>query len=280
MSHVMSHVHTSHAETGHAHTGHVQTPPCPAASPDGPDGAGPIGTLDPRTRLLAVVGFALVVVAGLDKPAAVASAFGFAVAFAAAARLPVAATLRKLAALDGFMMMTLVSLPFTVPGAAWDTVAGLPVSLEGVDRALVILLKGNAVALAMLALVGTMDTVTLGRALSRLGAPDKFVHLYVFTVRYLDVLGDEYQRLRTAMKARAFRPTLGRHGWRTLGWLFGMLMVRSVERAERIVEAMRCRGFDGRLRPLRDDGRFRRQDGMFALALSAGLVLLVAAANL
>ena len=239
------------------------------------DGAGLIGTLDPRSRLLALAGFALLVV-GLGGLVAIALAFGFAVIFAAAARLPVAATLRKMAALDGFMMMALVSLPFTVPGAAWATIAGLPVSLEGMERALVILLKGNAVALSMLALVGTMDLVTLGRALSRLGAPDKFVHLYFFTVRYLDVLGEEYQRLRTAMKARAFRLTIGRHGWRTLGWLFGMLMVRSVERAERIVEAMRCRGFDGRLRSLRDDGCFRRQDGIFALVLTAGLVLLVA----
>ena len=248
-------------------------------SGDGLDGAGLIGTLDPRSRLLAVAGFALLVV-GLDEVAAVALAFGFAVIFAAAARMPVAATSRKVAALDGFMMMALASLPFTVPGAAWATVAGLPVSLEGMERALVILLKGNAVALAMLALVGTMDSVTLGRALSRLGAPDKFVHLYFFTVRYLDLLGEEYQRLRTAMKARAFRLTTRRHGWRTLGWLFGMLMVRSVERAERIGEAMRCRGFDGRLRSLRDDGCFRRQDGIFALVSTVGLVLLVVARGL
>ncbi len=246
---------------------------------NGRDRAGLIGTLDPRSRLLAVAGFALLIV-GLDGPAAVALGFGFAVILAAAARLPAAATLRRMAALEGFMIMALISLPFTVPGAAWITIAGLPVSLEGVERALIVLLKGNAVTLAMLALVGTMDPVTFGRTLSRLGAPDKFVHLYFFTVRYLGVLGEEYQRLRTAMKARAFRLTTGRHGWRTLGWLFGMLMVRSVERGERIVEAMRCRGFDGRLPPLCDDGRFRRQDGIFALVSTAGLVLLVAVTGL
>lgn len=273
MSSIPTRLHLSSAPHGGGHAG-------TSGSGEGPQGGGPIGTLNPRSRLLALAGFALLVVVGLDGTAAVALASGFAVMLAAAARLPVVATLRKVAALDGFMLMALVSLPFTVPGPAWVTVAGLPVSLEGMERALVILLKGNAVALAILALAGTMDTVTLGRALSRLGAPDKFVHLYFFTIRYLDVLGEEYRRLRTAMKARAFRLTAGRHGWRSLGWLFGMLMVRSVERAERITEAMRCRGFDGRLRSLRDDGPFRRQDRVFALVSTAGLVLLIAVAGL
>jgi cobalt/nickel transport system permease protein len=125
-----------------------------------------------------------------------------------------------------------------------------------------------------------MDTVLLGRALARLGAPDKLVHLYAFTIRYLDLLHREYARLRTAMKARAFRLRGDRHSWRSIGWLFGMLMVRSVERAERIMAAMRCRGFDGRLWSLQDDSRFGRADGVFAVAATAGIALLVAVACL
>lgn len=240
---------------------------------------GVIDALDPRTRLLTALVFAVVVVL-LDAPLALAVALGLAAGLGIAARLPAGATLRKLAALDGFMVMTLVTLPFTVPGDPWLALAGLPASWEGTRQAIIILLKGNAGVLAVLALVGTMDAVVLGHAMARLGAPDKLVHVYLFTIRYLDVLNREHQRLRTAMKARAFRLRTDRHTWRSFGWLFGMLMVRSIERAERIVAAMRCRGFDGRLRPLREDRGFRRGDRLFALASVAGMALLVVVARL
>ncbi|ABD87506.1 cobalt ECF transporter T component CbiQ [Rhodopseudomonas palustris] len=241
--------------------------------------AGPIDCLDPRTRLLAAIVFALVVVV-LNAPAAAAVALGLAAALGIAARLPLQATLHKLATLDGFMVMALISLPLTVPGEPWLSVGGMSASWSGVERAVLILLKGNAVVIAMLALLGSMDSVLLGRALARLGAPHKLVHLYAFTIRYLDVLHREYQRLRTAMKARAFRLRSDRHTWRSIGWLFGMLMVRSIERAERITAAMRCRGFDGRLWPMQDDSAFRKPDAVFALVSTAGIALLMVIASL
>jgi cobalt/nickel transport system permease protein len=75
------------------------------------------------------------------------------------------------------------------------------------------------------------------------------------------------------MRARAFRPGCGPHCWRSVGYLFGMLMVRSLERAERIDAAMRCRGFDGRFH-LAEDGRPGTLDWGFGTA-SAAVVALV-----
>ena len=48
------------------------------------------------------------------------------------------------------------------------------------------------------------------------------------------------------MKMRGFRPRMNWHTYRTYGYLVGMLLVRSLERSERIVAAMKCRGFRGR----------------------------------
>ncbi len=86
----------------------------------------------------------------------------------------------------------------------------------------------------------------MGHALSRLKAPDKLVHLLLFTVRYLGVLQEELQRLRRAMRARAFVPRSDLLTWRVTGWLAGMLLVRGFERARLVSAAMRCRGFQGR----------------------------------
>ena len=236
-----------------------------------------VARLDPRVRVVLAVAFALAVVA-VQSLAALGAGLMLAVVLALAARLPLAPTLRRLLALEGFMLVVLLMLPFTVPGRPAFALFGLEASVEGLVRAAAITLKANAVAVALFALVGSMEVVILGRALARLGAPERFVHLFLFTIRYIGVLEREYRRLRLAMRARAFRPVTGLHCWRSVGYLFGMLMVRSLERAERIDAAMRCRGFTGRFPSLEgdEDSRPGRLDLGFGAASAAGLVLVLA----
>jgi cobalt/nickel transport system permease protein len=54
-------------------------------------------------------------------------------------------------------------------------------------------------------------------------------------------------RLISALKVRGFRPGTNLHTYKTFAYLVGMLLVRSAERAERVHNAMLCRGFRGRL---------------------------------
>ncbi len=237
--------------------------------------------LDPRTRVILALLFALATVA-IDEITALAAALGVALTLAVLARLPLGATMRRMLGLEGFMLAVLVLLPVTVPGRPVAELFGLVVSAEGLARAVAIALKANAVAVALLALVGSMEIVALGRALARLGAPERLVHLLLFTVRYIEVLEREYRRLRLAMRARAFRPTTSLHCWRSLGYLFGMLMVRSLERAERIDAAMRCRGFTGRFHALDgdDDGGRGGAPGALDWGVGAATVTVVALAGL
>lgn len=235
-------------------------------------------TLDPRTRLLAAVAFAIVVTALHDR-AALAVALAMAAAAVLVAGVPARMLLRRVLALDGLMLVVLATLPFTVPGEPLASVAGLSASREGLGQAMAIAVKANAVLLMLLALLSRMPAPALGHALGRLGAPPALVHLLFFTVRYLDVLTAELARLRRAMTARSFRPRTDRHTWRSLGWLVGMLMVRSFERAERVLAAMKCRGFDGRFRSLDDDTRLAAADAVFgcgAIVLLTGLLWLEA----
>lgn len=233
-----------------------------------------VARLDPRSRVIGAVLFALGVVAAHGL-AALAAALAVSVVLALLARLPLVGTLKRLLALEGFMVVVLVMLPFTVPGTAMIEVFGLPASVEGGRQALGILLKANAVMLAMLALLGSMEAVALGHALGRLGVPERFVALFLFTTRYIAVLHQEYGRLRLAMRARAFRLHSSMHSWQAMGWLVGMLLVMSLERSERIHAAMRCRGFTGRFH-LCDDGRTGWLDWGFGAAQVASLGLMLA----
>jgi cobalt/nickel transport system permease protein len=143
------------------------------------------------------------------------------------------------------------------------TLGPLTATEEGFLKAFAIALKANAIVMVLLALVGTVEATVLGHALHRLKVPENLVHLLLFTVRYIEVLGQEYRRLRTAMRARGFQPGNNLHTYRSIGYLLGMMLVRSLERSERILEAMKCRGFHGRLFLL-DSLRYRQYDVAFA----------------
>lgn len=229
--------------------------------------------LDPRVRVFAVLAFAVAVVS-LHRIGAVAVALVAAGLVAAWLRLPAGIALRRLLAAQVTLALLLVTIPFAIPGEPLFRVGPLAASDAGCLRAATIALKADAVLLAALGLLGTVDASRIGHALHRLHAPAALVHLLLFTVRYLGRLEEEFARLRNAMRARAFRPHTDRHTWRSLGQLAGMLLVRSAERAERVMQAMRCRGFTGRLHVL-DDLRWRAADGFFSAGFAVGIAALV-----
>jgi cobalt/nickel transport system permease protein len=73
-----------------------------------------------------------------------------------------------------------------------------------------------------------------------------------FMVRYLEVVGSELSRMRTAMAARGYAPRWIGEIW-ALGAAGGALFIRSYERGERVHQAMLARGFSGEMPPLRAD---------------------------
>ncbi|WP_210395965.1 cobalt ECF transporter T component CbiQ [Motiliproteus sediminis] len=226
---------------------------------------------DPRLRVVAALWLALVAVS-LSQPLALASLLLLVLLLAGLLRLPWSLLFQRLLAFEGFMLVLTLMLPFSVAGDPLFQLAGFSASEQGVERALVILLRANTVVIGMLTLLGTLEPEQLGHALGRLKLPDKLVHLFLLSVRYLFVLLDEYRRLRTAMRARAFTPRSDRHTWRSYGWLVGMLLVRSMERSQRVLAAMKCRGFHGRLYLL-DNNRWQLTDSgllLLFILLAAG----------
>jgi cobalt/nickel transport system permease protein len=180
---------------------------------------------------------------------------------------------RRLLPLEILLVFLVLVLPWTTPSPGMLDPA--EVSRGGLFLAMVIALKANAVVLLFLTLLGTMDATELGHALAHLRVPKKLAHLLLFTVRYLDLLHREYLRLRAAMKVRSFRPRMNRHTYRAYGYLVGMLLVRSFDRAERILAAMKCRGFQGRFYMLDHFAFSRRRDLPFCAAGAALFAILL-----
>lgn len=232
-----------------------------------------ITRIDPRVRIVMAAVYAVAVVS-LSSLWVLATALGLSLCLLALSGLPWRKTLKRMAMMDSFIIFMLVMLPFTVPGTPFLTIWGLEASWQGLWRAIEIALTANAVILAVMTLVGSMEPVTMGHALFALKTPERLVHLLMFTIRYIDVLREEYQRLRTSMKLRGFRPGTNWHTYRSYGYLVGMMLVRAIERSERILAAMKCRGFSGRI-ILLEDFRLRLADLLFVLALGSALVALI-----
>jgi cobalt/nickel transport system permease protein len=112
-----------------------------------------------------------------------------------------------------------------------------------------ILLRFILAVTAALLLIATTGMDGIGAALLRLKVPRVFVVQLLFMYRYLYVLLEEVSRTLLAHSLRSFRDSGLR--FRVWGSLLGQLLLRTIDRAQRIYQAMLCRGFDGEIRLLR-----------------------------
>lgn len=179
---------------------------------------------------------------------------------------------RRLLHVEGFLLLLFISLPFTIDGAPLFHLGPLTASIDGLARAALVAAKVSASVLVLTTMLGDVEPSRLGSALHSLHVPERLSRLFVMTVRYTALLREEARRLNDAMRARGFRPRSNRHTWRSYGNLMGMLLVRALDRAERIDEAMLCRGYAGHF-PYRSQHAPTRLDWTgFTLIVSGGLI--------
>ncbi len=215
--------------------------------------------IHPALRVCLSLFFALFLL-GVVKISSLMLCLLLAVGMACWAKLPFLASLKRVLIMESFLVFTVIMLPFTHPGTDILTIAGVDLSQEGLSLAVRVLLIANSSTLMLLTMIGTIEPALIGRTLKSLYFPARFVFLIDFSVRYMGVLHDEYLRGREAMRARCFhflsmrkkqnwflwRQTIRQahlHRYRAIGYLFAMGLVRAIERAESIYEAMLCRGY-------------------------------------
>jgi len=190
------------------------------------------------------------------------------------AQLPAREILKRLLAVNSFILMLWLILPVTFHGAVAFKLGPLTVYSAGITMAAQITLKSNAIVLALIALIATMHFSILGYALNWLRVPDKIVHLLLMTYRYIFLIEQEYQRLIRAARIRGFQAGTNLHTYKTYASVFGMLLVRSSLRADRVYKAMLCRGFRRKFYCLHEFESGRRE-WVFAIIMSGIIMLLV-----
>jgi cobalt/nickel transport system permease protein len=210
---------------------------------------------DPRAKTLALLVFLVILAtAGRAVPYLAAMLLGLLWSALIWARVPVAAAMTRACVVLSF------TLPFVV----------LSILIGESDRALFLLLKSYVSALAVVVLVATTPMTMLLRGLESAGVPRFLLMVAQFLYRYLFVIAEEAQHMRTAARSRG--GSARGAGFRAAAGAVGALFARSYGRAEDIHRAMLARGFTGRLRSL-GSLRFTAADAVFtaAAAAAAGL---------
>ncbi len=119
---------------------------------------------------------------------------------------------------------------------------GIPVT-GGLLSALTLCSKGIFTVLSAYFLLYLIGMTGICRALRRLGVPGGAVTVLLLTWRYLIVLLKEVRRMWQAYGMRA----PGQRGVRMRAWgsFAGLLLLRSMDRAETVYQSMLLRGYDG-----------------------------------
>jgi cobalt/nickel transport system permease protein len=221
----------------------------------------PVHRLDPRVKIVGLIGLVLVAV---TLPTGSWAAFG-----ALAAILVVLAALSRLPPLYVLRRMT-IEIPFLLAAAV------LPFTAEdGFALGATVALKVSISVLAMVILSSITPFPKLLRGFEMLKVPRLILTIVAFMWRYMHVLAGEVSRMQTARAARGYSASWL---WQatSVGPLIATLFLRSLERGERVHLAMMGRLYDGSM-PETATGHLETdtKDVLFLSTIVISLVLVV-----
>ena len=205
----------------------------------------PVHRVDARAKALVTLAFIVVVVSFPRHAFSVLTPLLlYPVALVALGRIPAGPILKKI----------LVAAPFAlVVGICNPLMDRQPVALLGPVvitggwcSFASIMFRFALTVGAALVLIACTGMQRLGAGLAQMGVPRVFVMQLLFLHRYLFVVADEGVKMTRSVALRSG----GRRSlpFRVYGSLIGHLLLRSMDRAERVYRAMVARGFDGEVR--------------------------------
>ena len=113
----------------------------------------------------------------------------------------------------------------------------------GLLTMLTLMLKGVLSVLASYLLIATTSMENLCHALYRMHVPSPLVVELLLIYRYITLFLEETKRVVTAYHLRA--PGQKGIAYKAIGPLLGQLLLRTIDRAERVYQSMQLRGFRG-----------------------------------
>jgi len=228
-----------------------------------------IHRLDPRVKVIVTFLFVVTVVSfdKYDVYGLVPFSFFPAMLFVFG-DIPVKFILKKILLVSPFAVFVGIFNPL-LDTRVMNDLCGLAVS-GGWISFLSIMVKFFLTISSALLLIATTSFPGVCGGLQKLGLPDIFVSQMLFLYRYIFVLMEETMRMVRARDMRTFSKKGS--GIKVYINLAGVLFIRTVEKSERIYQAMLSRGFNGRIETSRTY-QIQAKDLVFAAASLAAFYL-------
>ena len=219
----------------------------------------PIARVDPRAKLVTTAAFLVTVASyGRLEVSALLPLAAFPLALFALGDVPLRPILSRMALVAPFAVLVGAFEPF-LDRQPLGTFGPVVVTAGWASFASIFLRFALSVSAALL-LVATTGLDAVAAALAWFRVPRVLIVQLLFLYRYLFVLSEEVAR---SLRAHALRsPDHPSPRLRIAGSMLGQVLLRTLERAQRIHVAMLCRGFDGEVR-LRRPLRARLSDFAF-----------------
>jgi cobalt/nickel transport system permease protein len=155
------------------------------------------------------------------------------------------------------------------------------ISREGVLQFICLGMKSWLSIIAAILLASTTSFTELQQAMRSIRVPQLLVAVFGLMWRYLHLMVEEVDRLTRARSSRSGTDPTSRYraggslSWRAgvTGAMAGNLFIRSLERSERVYQAMLARGYDGETRTMENSSPTRKEIFRLVLAIFGLFVL-------
>lgn len=241
----------------------------------------PLSRVHPRAKILAAVVY-IVCAASFPAAGSRVEASGLvpyllvSAALFSLSDIPFGALVKRLVPVLPFALMGGISNVFLMRKPA--VVLGNFVISEGLVSFTAIMFKAVLCALAVLFLAGSTPFHTICAELRRLHVPAVFCVQLALMYRYIAVLTGEASAMFTAyilrsggeVRRRAFGgAAFGKKAVRMkdMGFFLGRLVIRSIDKAGKVYNAMKCRGWTGEFHTGSKDRRMNAADYAYCLSV-------------
>ena len=228
-----------------------------------------IHNIDPRCKTVLTILFTITVISfGRYETVMLLPLFAFPLFIIINSEIPVMYLTKKILFVSPFAFSIAIVNPF-IEHQTVTYIGSIPISGGWLSFTSIMLrfFLTSGVALLLLLTTGMYD---ISKALEKLGVPRIFTMQLFFLCRYIFSLTEDASRIERARAARSFG-NKGK-GVKVFNHIISSLFVRSLERAERVYAAMRCRGFDGSVKTLHQMS-WKKSDTLFLLLWTLFFVL-------
>ncbi len=110
-----------------------------------------------------------------------------------------------------------------------------------------ILLRSNLIILFNLVIFSNFSPFDVYRGIIPLPIPKKLKIIFLFFIKFIEILLREYNKLQEALKIRGFKPKTNIFTYKSYAYIIAILFAKTLKKSKNLYDAITLRGFNGKI---------------------------------